>query len=131
MSNERIEEIKVELERLNEVLEEQNGLLIESKDEVSEWEADEYDHEEGYKESLDEEGTVSVCGMDFEPSRILEELDNTAYRCGLSDYLATINIEDDVEGKLLLEQVEECETNIEDTEGEIFNLNEELEELEE
>jgi hypothetical protein len=38
-----------------------------------------------YVESLDIE-TVTVCGQEFNPSRILEELDPTAYRCGLNDF---------------------------------------------
>ena len=41
--------------------------------------------EDAYDEMLDEAGPVTVCGMEFYPSRILEELDPIAYRCGFSD----------------------------------------------
>ena len=40
-----------------------------------------------YDECLDSEGPVKVCGLTFYPSRILEELDPTAYRCGFNDWL--------------------------------------------
>jgi len=40
-----------------------------------------------YDEMLDCEGTVKVGGLDFYPSRIIEELDPIAYRCGYSDWL--------------------------------------------
>ena len=129
MSYENIVEVRLEIECLQESLEEQRQLLIDAKNEVHEWVADEYEHEQAYKESLDEEGTVTVCGIEFEPSTILEELDPTAYRCGLADYLSNINIEDDSEGKILLEEVEDCETRIEELEEELAELEEELDEL--
>jgi len=39
-----------------------------------------------YDEFLDCEGMVSVCGIEFYPSRVLSELDPIAYRCGFSDF---------------------------------------------
>jgi hypothetical protein len=42
---------------------------------------------ESYNEDLDVEGTVSVGGYEFYPSRILEELDPTAYILGYDEYL--------------------------------------------
>ena len=47
----------------------------------------EYEAEERYDELLDDEGPVYVAGMAFSPSRILKELDQTAYDCGLADFL--------------------------------------------
>jgi len=47
---------------------------------------DDSELENMYVESLDCE-TVMVCGQEFNPSRILEELDPTAYRCGLNDFI--------------------------------------------
>lgn len=40
-----------------------------------------------YVQYLDENGSVNVGGIDFYPSRILSELDPTAYDCGLNDYI--------------------------------------------
>jgi hypothetical protein len=48
--------------------------------------------EEQYDEMLDEQGPVNVCGMQFDPSRILKELDPIAYNCGLSDMQDTITV---------------------------------------
>jgi len=31
-------------------------------------------------------GEVSICGMFYQSSRALKELDPTAYRCGMSDW---------------------------------------------
>lgn len=42
--------------------------------------------EERYDEMLDCDGTVSVGGLEFYPSNILEKCDPIAYRCGFSDF---------------------------------------------
>ena len=39
-----------------------------------------------HDESLNEGGTVTCGGQEFEPSRVLEELDPTAYQCSRSDF---------------------------------------------
>lgn len=51
---------------------------------VTNGEIDDYD---AYDESLDSEGTVTVAGMEYDPSRIIKELDPTAYRCGYNDWV--------------------------------------------
>lgn len=44
--------------------------------------------EELYDEYLDEVNpVVKICGMEYSPSRVLEEVDPTAYRCGFNDWL--------------------------------------------
>jgi hypothetical protein len=49
------------------------------------------DQEELYKNMLDDGyGDIEVCGMTFSSRRILEELDPTAYRCGMNDYIDSI-----------------------------------------
>lgn len=43
--------------------------------------------EECFDEFIDETNqTVTIMGIDFDPSRILKELDPTAYRCGLAGF---------------------------------------------
>lgn len=51
---------------------------------VTNGEIDDYD---AYDEFLDSEGTVDVCGLEFYPSRILDECDPVAYRCGYNDWM--------------------------------------------
>lgn len=85
---------------------------------------------EDYDEMLDCE-TVEVCGMTFNPSDILKNCDPTAYRCGLLDYLDSIDKEDTEEGQELLSQIENLEEQINIEEGEIEALTEEIDSLEE
>lgn len=67
------------------------------------------DLEELYRDMIDEcEPVVKVCGLSFTPSRIIEELDPTAFRCGVSDYA------DSLIGETLSEEID----------GEYYNLDE-------
>jgi hypothetical protein len=47
-----------------------------------------------YNESLNEQGYVVVGGMEFLPSRVLEEMDPVAYRCGFTDYLDYMGVDE-------------------------------------
>lgn len=40
-----------------------------------------------YDESLDEDGPVTVAGLEYEPSYILKSCDEVAYRTGFNDWL--------------------------------------------
>lgn len=44
------------------------------------------DREARYREALDSEGDITVAGLTFSPSRIVEELDPIAFDCGCNDY---------------------------------------------
>lgn len=51
---------------------------------------------EQYDEMLNEiEGPISVGILTFDPADVLRELDPTAYRCGLLDYLDAEEIDSD------------------------------------
>lgn len=42
--------------------------------------------EERYKEGFDQIGDIEIGNLTFQPSRIVEELDPIAFRCGLNDF---------------------------------------------
>lgn len=48
--------------------------------------------EQQYQELLNEPGLVDVGGLTFEPARVIEELDPTAYRCGLIEYIDSLKV---------------------------------------
>lgn len=55
-----------------------------------------------FREAVDEfHPTIYIEGLEFQPSRILEELDSTAFRCGYLNYAESIDIDiDDLEDDL-------------------------------
>jgi hypothetical protein len=53
------------------------------------------DVEQVYRETLcDIYGMVDVCGMKMSAAAILEEMDNTAFRCGCNDWMDGEQIEE-------------------------------------
>ena len=49
--------------------------------------------DEQYREFLDEiNPIVTICGMEYLPSTVLEQVDPIAYRCGFNDWLDSENL---------------------------------------
>lgn len=79
--NEQI--IEVILEDYHSTLED----AIKIKNMLDSFEPENYEYEERFKKMIDEShDVVRIMGIKFTPSTILEELDETAYRCLLNDY---------------------------------------------
>ena len=92
--------------------------IAEIKKKLYNFEIDPNKHEDSYRECIDEQGPVIVAGIKFTASRILEELDPIAYRCGLSDYVDSLDITDDEEYKELESELAELEEELADLESE-------------
>lgn len=92
--------------------------IAEVKESIRTFEIDQSKHEEEYKDLIDESGPVMICGMSFTASRILAEIDPTAYRCGLNDYVDSLDVTDDSEYQALEEELAELEAELEALEEE-------------
>ena len=86
------------------------------------------DTEELYANMLDDcYGEVEIAGMTFQTSRALKELDPTAFRCGLVDYidsLSLVEIQGDYYEQDAVEQ--ERDSLVDDLESELSDLEDEL-----
>jgi hypothetical protein len=112
-------------EELNKAIEEKNKEIVGKQRELDLFELDNDDYEKSYKECLDDSGTVEVAGISFDPSQILEELDPTAYRCGLNDYVDSKDKEEDPKFKELEKELEELESELVDLESELEEIDNE------
>jgi prefoldin subunit 5 len=108
-----------------------NWSFFEAQTAVDNFEIDEDNYEEQYCEMLNEDGDIMIGSLRFTPSDVLNEMDPTAYSIGLSDYVDSLDIDDDPEYEKLKEDLESLEENKERTEEMIEELEEELEGLEE
>lgn len=86
----------------------------EIRNELQNFEINPYKHEDSYAECIDEQGPVIVAGMKFTASRILREVDPVAYRCGLNDYVDSLNVTADEEYQALERELEELEDELAD-----------------
>jgi hypothetical protein len=50
-----------------------------------------------YRDTIDENTDVVICGISFCASRILEELDPIAFNCGFSDWLDSMELTTDID----------------------------------
>jgi hypothetical protein len=81
------------------------------------------DVEQIYRDMLDESGPeVHVAGLSFMPSRVVEELDPVAFRCGVCDYVDSLvgeSLSDEIDGNHYnLEEVNEILEEIESEDAE-------------
>lgn len=112
---------KTELEK---AIEDKKAEIKEKGEEIDNFEINPDDYDESYSESLDSEGPINVAGMQFEASRIIEELDPTAYRCGLVDYVDSMDNEYDPKFQELVGELETLEDELSDLESELEDIEE-------
>ena len=115
------------MENLNYLLTTKNEELREKQEQLENFEIDPDDYEDQYCDFLDEFETVKIGNLEYSPSLVLKEVDPTAYRCGLLDYVDSIDKTDSEEYKELEDEIAELESEIEDLENEIAEVeNEEI-----
>jgi predicted nucleic acid-binding Zn-ribbon protein len=108
-----------ELEQMIEDLQEQ---IEQKQDELNNLEIDAEDYEDQYNDMLDE------CYpelFNMLPSDILRQCDPIAYRCGLVDYVYSIDIRDTNEYQELEQEIEDLEDELSDLEDELSDLEDE------
>ena len=83
--------------------------------------------DEEYADHLDEiYGTVDVAGQSFDTSRILQELDPTAFRCEKLAYADSLDKEDNADFQELDNQLESMKMKLDDLKNELEELEEGL-----
>lgn len=82
-----------------------------------------------YREYLNEsEEWVTVCGHEYAAGNVLEAIDPIAFRCGMNDWIDSLDKEDEDDYKELMEEEEELENEVADLEEKIEELENEDEE---
>ena len=99
-----------DLEILEENIVEKQDEINDKQSEIDNFELDASDYESQYDDMLDE------CYpelFNMLPSRILNEMDPIMYRCGLNDYIDTLEVENDENYQALIEELEELNSELE------------------
>lgn len=116
------------LDELNSLLSSKLSELEDKKNELENFELNPDDFEDAYCDMLDELDVVKIGSLEYQASYVLREVDPTAYRCGLVDYIDSLDKEDSEEYKAIEEEIEALESEIEGLEEEIENLEDEEDE---
>ena len=95
-------------------------------------ELDPDDYEDQFDESLDDSiPEIEIGCLTYSPSHVLKNVDPVAYRCGLNDFVNSLDVEDSDEYKVLQEEIDQLQSDIEDLENDIEDLESEIEDLNE
>lgn len=113
--------LESKMEELQKLIAEKQTELQELEKEICDFELNPDNYEDQYCEMLD--GCYPQL-FNMLPSYILRECDPTAYRCGLNDYVDSIDLSDDSDYCELTEKQSDLESEISDLESELKELNE-------
>ena len=95
-------------------------------------ELDPDDFTDQFDESLDESiPEIEIGCLTYSPSHVLKNVDPTAYRCSLNDFVDSLDVEDSDEYKALQseiddiqDEIDQLQSDIEDLENQIAGLTE-------
>ena len=113
------------MEQLKEQIEQLTKDIQDLEECINNFELDPYDYEDSYCEMQNEQGMVEIGYLTFEPAEIVRELDPTAYRCGLIDYVDSIDVSDSPDYQDLEEELEDLQSELEDLEEQLAELEDE------
>ena len=92
------------------------------------YEIDADEHVQDYEDMLhDLHGLVEIGSLTYDPAHVLREVDPTAYRCGLNDYVDSLDKEEEPDYMEVKEELEEIEADIETVTEQIEDIEQELE----
>ena len=119
-----IELLRAEVEMKEQEIRKLQAQIADKEKQQSQIELDPDNYADQFDDMLDESGTVEADEYSFYPSQILRGLDPVAYRCGLNDFVDSLDVEDSGEYRELQEEIDQLKSDIEDLESEIEDLNE-------
>ena len=120
-------EIEKEIETLIEKLEDKKtelNDLLDQRDNLSIDNLDPNDYEDDYDSMLDD--IYGEFMESYSASDVLKNVDPIAYRCGLNDFMDSIDIADTKEYKNIEDEISDLKSEISDIESEIEDYKNEL-----
>ena len=125
-----IELLRAEVEMKEQEIRKMQALIANKEKQQSQIELDPDDYVTQFDESLDESiPEIEIGCLTYSPSHVLKNVDPTAYRCSLVDYIDSLDVEDSDEYKALQDEIDQLQSDIEDLENEIEDLENQIADL--
>ena len=122
--------LRAEVEMKEHEIRKMQALIADKEKQQSQIELDPDDYEDQFDEYLDESiPEIEIVCLTYSPSRVLKNVDPVAYRCGLNDFVNSLDVEDSDEYKALQEEIDQLQSDIEDLENEIEDLENQIADL--
>ena len=104
--------------------------VFDLEEQQSKIELDPDNYEDQFDDSLDDSiPEIEIGCLTYSPSHVLKNIDPTAYRCGLNDFVDSLDVEDSDEYRALQEEIDQLQSDIEDLESEIEDLENQIADL--
>ena len=127
-----IELLRAEVEMKEHEIRKMQAQIADKEKQQSNIEFDPDDFADQFDESLDESiPEIEIGCLTYSPSHVLKNVDPVAYRCGLNDFVNSLDVEDSDEYKDLQEEIDQLKSDIEDLESEIEDLENQIADLNE
>ena len=125
-----IELLRAEVEMKEHEIRKMQALIADKEKQQEQIELDPDNYEDQFDESLDESiPEIEIGCLTYSPSHVLKNVDSVAYRCGLNDFVNSLDVEDSDEYKELQEEIDQFQSDIEDLESEIEDLENQIADL--
>ena len=125
-----IELLRAEVEMKQHEIRKMQSQIADKEKQQNQIELDPDDYEDQFDEMLDESiPEIEIGCLTYSPSHVLKNVDPTAYRCSLNDFVDSLDVEDTDEYKALQEEIDQLKSDIEDLESEIEDLENQIADL--
>ena len=125
-----IELLQAEVEMKEHEIRKMQSQIADKEKQQGQIELDPYDYEDQFDESLDDSiPEIEIGCLTYSPSHVLKNIDPTAYRCSLNDFIDSLDVEDSDEYKALQSEIDQLQSDIEDLENDIEDLENQIADL--
>ena len=122
--------LRAEVEMKEQEIRKMQSQIADKEKQQSQIELDPDDYVTKFDESLDESiPEIEIGCLTYSPSHVLKNVDPTAYRCSLNDFVDSLDVEDSDEYKALQDEIDQLQSDIEDLENEIEDLENQIADL--
>ncbi len=127
-----IELLRAEVEMKEQEIRKMRSLIADKEKQQEQIELDPDDYGDQFDDMLDDSiPEIEIGCLTYLPSHVLKAVDPTAYRCGLVDFIDSLDVEDSDEYKVLQDEIDQLQSDIEDLESEIEDLENQITESDE
>lgn len=125
-----IELLRAEVEMKEQEIRKMQATIADKEKQQNNIELDPDDFADQFDDMLDDSiPEIEIGCLTYSPSHVLKNVDPTAYRCGLVDFIDSLDVEDSDEYKALQEEIDQLQSDIEDLENEIEDLENQIADL--
>ena len=126
-----IELLRAEVEMKEHEIRKMQAMIADKEKQQEQIELDPDDYEDQFDESLDDSiPEIEIGCLTYSPSYVLKNVDPTAYRCGLNDFVDSLDVEDSDDYKALQSEIDDIQDEIDQLQSDIEDLENEIEDLE-